>query len=266
MIDNMIGLRQKYLDAIRALDVEDIENALPSSSYSNFQPLMKGIIAELNKELQEWQESLAFFHNPNDRKECELEAKITEAKIRICERIYLQSFTIEEHHVESAKTQNDNPYNLIFGVNPAGNISFKKDLERDVDRHYYEQISGLLSSLEQGTNLGNVEKGKRLSSSSEKLRGLLEIKGFQLRIIYRELPNNIIYIEMVRVKKDDWSLKDRKEIETRDSLLSKDFERTKKRIKQKDRVEELIIENQQVLSEIREYVEKNTIGRNKNNG
>lgn len=265
MDDLMKGLRAKYLSTIREINPEDIESVLPSSAYSNFFPLMKGILEELSTEVTEWQNTASECQNKQDKDECKREASLAERKLIICENYYRQNLTIENAK-ESNESNPSNPYNLVFGINPAGNISAKKDLERDVDEHYYEQILELIADLEQGTNIGNVEKRKKLSTTIERFKGLSEIKGFQVRIMYRELPNNILYIEMIRIKKDDWSLKDRKDVETRDVLLSKDFNRIKQRIRNNDHVEDLIIENQKILAEIKDYIEKSLAGRKKANG
>ena len=121
----------------------------------------------------------------------------------------------------------------------------------------------MLEDLEQGNNKGNQLKRKRFSSAMKSMRGLSEIKDFQIRIIYRELPNNILYVEMIRIKKDDWSFKDKNEIATRDALLSKDYARLKQKVKAGDKVEELIISNQEITTKIKEYIEKRMTGRKK---
>ena len=66
----------------------------------------------------------------------------------------------------------------------------------------------------------------------------------------------MIYIDMVRVKKDDRVSKDLEEPIIRAKLLAKDYELVKKRVKLKDRVGELIMDGQQTMNEIKEYLRK----------
>ena len=70
---------------------------------------------------------------------------------------------------------------------------------------------------------------------------------------------------MLRVKKDDRVTKDFQEPIKRMSLLSADLEYKKRRIKNGDRVEELILEGEEMLRDIKEYLNMNIrMGKGKN--
>ena len=60
---------------------------------------------------------------------------------------------------------------------------------------------------------------------------------------------------MVRVKKDDNTSKDLNEPIKRCSLLSKDFETVKRIVKSGEGLEQLIIENEEILQDIKDFVD-----------
>lgn len=244
-------LRKQYFNSVLAVNTEeDLYAILPTMYQSNYIDLMGGIIKLLVNEMDEY---LAYVQTETDAEvvaEYFAEIEMIQKKIVICEKILRESFDDElESKVDETKK-----VNIIFGVNPAGSISFLNDLKRNVDDHYYPEVLQMLEEIQTGNVITNQEKVRKFNSNNSKLQGLMEQKGFQLRIMFRQLPNNIVYVTMVRVKKDTRVTKDFEEPIKRTSLLAKDFENVKRRVANKDRVEELIITGQQQLQEIMEFI------------
>ncbi len=256
--DKLSNLREQYFKAILATETEDeLYTFLPDVAFSNFYDLMRGIIQSLISEIEEYEQFA--IEDEESRNYWLIEATKLKEKLSICENVLRNSYVTDEKNQEVDKSQK---INIIFGINPAGNVAFLNDLRKNVDSHYYPAVDEMLTSLENGS-LTNIEK---FTSIDAKLQGLYKAKAYQLRIIFRQLPSNMIYVDMVRVKKDDWSTKDKQEPIKRCSLLNSDYEAVKRRVKNNDRVEELIIENQEIMSQIRERLEKNALGRKNNNG
>lgn len=249
-------LRKQYFKSVLVTETEEeLMSILPTPVFSNFFELMKGIIDSLLKEIRDYEQFAE--EDIESRKYWLAERNKLQAKLKYCENVLRQGYVTASDTVE--EVDNSQKINIIFGINPSGNVAFFNDLRKDIDKHYYPAILEMLDALE-NNSLRNIE---RFNSSNSKLQGLFKAKAYQIRIIFRQLPDNMIYVDMVRVKKDDWSLKDSQMPSKRCMLLNSDFEKVKRRVKKKDRVEDLIIDSQKVLAEIREYIEKNTLGRKK---
>lgn len=253
-MDNFNEARLSYYKTVLAIENEkDLDLLLPASSSDNYQEILQGYIDILTIEIKEYMDLV------DNEKSLELKEMFLEElqqlkfKLILCE-IKLNSFLQNAEQVEE-KIDPLVKRNIIFGLSPSGNVAAFNDIKR-IDEHYYQTILELLDQLESGLLTNNQEVIKKFNSSNNKLQGLLEIKGFQIRIICRLLPENMIYIDMIRVKKDDRVTKDFKEPINRSKLLAKDYDLVRRRIKEKDRVEELIIEGQQTLNEVREYLKE----------
>lgn len=261
MKEKLQELRTQFFNSALSVSPEELLSILPSPSFSNFLVIMRGIIEALNKEIDYFTKLI---NDSTDKEEKEMyidEIKTLQAKCRICEKVLSDSYsiTIEEEVDESKKI------NIIFGVTPGGSIAFLNDLKRNVDEHYYSEILELLEQLELGEFVSNQEKVRKFNSNNSKLAGLMELKGFQIRLFFRQLPNNILYVDMIRIKKDDNVTKDLQEPIKRLALLAQDFECIKRRIKNGDRVDELILEGEEMLAEVKSFLTENlNKGRGKN--
>lgn len=74
------------------------------------------------------------------------------------------------------------------------------------------------------------------------------------------MDNDLFYVIMARMKKDDFSRRDREEPVERIKNTSKEFKLLQKEILDENRKRELIEENLVVLERIREYVSENKRG------
>ncbi len=257
MSDKLDALKNQYYKSVIALDTDndnDMYAILPHPSSPYFKGIIRGVLELLHLELSEYRELLQDEEDDLVRDSIIEEISRLQRKLRICEEMLEMTYVIEEEStLESEDVQQST---LVFGKLPSGNIAFLNDLKRNVDEHYYPDVLKLLDQLETGELVTNPEKNKYLSSINKKLAGLLEAKEYQLRLIYKYLPNNMIYVCMIRVKKDTFVTKDKQEPIDRAEILAKDYSIVVKRIKDNDRLDELIIESQAELQNIRTFLNK----------
>lgn len=261
MNEKLHELRQQYFNLALSVEPEEIFSILPPPQFSNFLEIVKGVIEALKIEIETYNVLLAMEEDLEEKQLYITEIRILELKCRICEKVLNDSFTF----TDDVTIDESKKVNVIFGITPSSSIALLNDIKRNVDSHYYPEVLEMLEQLEAGDFVNNQEKVRKFNSNNNKLSGLMEIKGFQLRLFFRQLPNNIIYVEMLRVKKDDRVTKDFHEPIKRIALLSTDLEYKKRRIKNGDRVEELILEGEEMLRDIKEYLNMNIrMGKGKN--
>lgn len=261
MNEKLHELRQQYFNLSLSVEPEEILSILPPPQFSNFLEIVKGVIEALKIEIETYSVLLAMEEDLEEKQLYITEIRILELKCRICEKVLNDSFTF----TDDVTIDESKKVNVIFGITPSGSIALLNDIKRNVDSHYYPEVLEMLDQLEAGDFVNNQEKVRKFNSNNNKLSGLMEIKGFQLRLFFRQLPNNIIYVEMLRVKKDDRVTKDFHEPIKRIALLSTDLEYKKRRIKNGDRVEELILEGEEMLRDVKEFLNMNIrMGKGKN--
>lgn len=244
------SLRRQYYEAVLAIDnLEDMKSILPNAMSSNFEPILKGVIDLLSKEIYDYIELMNEEKDESGKEAYMEEIRTLKQKVDLCQMVIDSALVQQEEYIDM-----DKKTTIIFGVNPSGNISFFNDIKRDIDEHYYPTILELLEQLESGEITHNPEKSIRFNSNNGKLQGLFEIKGFQVRLFYRLLPSNMVYVEMVRVKKANCTARDIEEPVRRTNLLGKDYEMIRSRIKEGKSIDEIIISSQEILRDIREYL------------
>ncbi len=225
MNEKLHELRQQYFNLALSVEPEEILSILPPPQFSNFLEIVKGVIEALKIEIETYNVLLAMEEDLEEKQLYITEIRILELKCRICEKVLNDSFTI----TDDVTIDESKKVNVIFGITPSGSIALLNDIKRNVDSHYYPEVLEMLDQLEAGDFVNNQEKVRKFNSNNNKLSGLMEIKGFQLRLFFRQLPNNIIYVEMLRVKKDDRVTKDFHEPIKRIALLSTDLEYKKRK-------------------------------------
>lgn len=254
-MDRIEELRQQYYESIKLLQYEeDIIVALPQPEFDNFFPIIKGIIELLEKEIFEVEQELKEISSLESEmlEYIKEELKILLFKKTICITLLekgQEDKTIEE---EAQKTPNKN---IIFATTESGNICIENDLKNIPEEYYYE-VEDSLRKLQEGFLETNIEKGKQLKSTN-KIVGLHEIIHFKVRVTYRILSNDTIYVLMAKMKKSTWDARDRKETIDRATQRNKQYKRLKKEIKDPIKKEELIQEHKKTLDRLLGHLEHN---------
>lgn len=242
MVDEELEkLRDSYYSSIVLLqDENDILEALPSPEFRNFFPLMEGVISKLVAECRE-------FSSLGDDADVLAEVDSLRRKIELCKK-KVESVTkqLKDESLESQASQSKR--HLIFAKTAFGSTFLQRDL-KDIPREYYDKVQAALETLEYG-NLGSNPEKVRQFTNNKKLFGLYEIKEFKIRLIYRVLSGNMVYVMQTRMKKDNNSMVDKKELISRSKNTNDEFTMLKKRVLNPADRELLIMEHEVIKSDI----------------
>lgn len=253
MEEELDKLRNQYFQAILCLqEKEDIENALPLPEYKNFIPLIVGLIQILEQEIDK---NIKIRESEKSEEMLEyIEEEITSLKQKrnICNKL-LEEAT-KEIEIEDTDTNNETK-NIIFASTNAENIYFEKDL-KSIPKDYYKSIETCLKYIEKSIQEDNIEKARAFTNNA-KLTGLHEVKDFQIRIIYKILDSNTVYVMQVRIKKDNNSLQDREEIVTRSQQTDQEYKKLKVDIKDEIKKMNLIEEHKKIKERIIKTISSN---------
>lgn len=248
MLNNLIAnLRDDYFNAIMELnDESDIINALPMPEYESFFPIINGLIKKLDEKADMLNAEIKELNNDDDlillAKE---EFESIKFKKNVCLSLLEKANNIcliEESDKKCAKKQ------LTFAQTGFGNIRFERDL-KDIPEEYYGTIFEMLQSLESGITEENKSKA-RLFVSSSKLSYIHEIKEFKVRITYRIISENTLYIMLVKMKKSDNDKLDREEIVNRKKSTQKDYDRVERIVSDSKEKEKLFEINEEIKNRI----------------
>lgn len=257
-IDTIENLRRQYYEAIIKLqDKEDIINSMPQPEYESFFPIMNGLLNLIGENIIEIKEELKKLLNEEyEMKEYfEEELKTLEYKKTICIDLINQAKNKIEVEIKADKIKQKH---LIFATTEHGNVYVEKDL-KNLPEEYFEEVIESLTNLEEGFVEENEQKEKSLQNNA-KLSGLHEIKQFKVRIFYKNLSPDTIFVLMARMKKSDNSQLDREEAIIRNKKTQKEFEKLKEKIKIDEKKERILIENEQIKERIYGYIHKHRRG------
>lgn len=249
-MDRIESLRKKYYESISLLqNKEDIENALPRPEYENFFPLIAGLISMLEKELVLTQEMLQ--DNPEMREYIEEEISLIKLKLDICNNLLHKANEDKQIEEEAINAQKKN---IIFATTDSGNVCIESDL-KGISEEYLQAVEDSLIQLQEGVIEENIEKGKSMTNNA-KLSKVHELKPFKVRIFYKILSPDTVYVLMVKMKKSNNALRDRREIEERVEQRTKQYEQLKMQIKDPIMKEKLISQNKEYLDRILGHIEQ----------
>lgn len=248
MEDNNIEmLRQQYFKAILYLqNEEEIKEALPIPEYTNFFPILKGLIELIDNEIKTNELMLKDNEKGSEMYEyIKDDIKLLKFKRGLCIQLLLKA----QNKIEIEESSKKTPVkNLIFATTTHGNIYLEKDI-KNMDEEFYERIEKSLSSLEAGDTIDI-----KPISNNQKLTKIWEIKQFQTRIFFKNLSHDTIYIISARIKKDNNSSIDREEAIIRAKKTNKEYNKLIEEIKDPIKKEELIAKNKKIKDYLFSYI------------
>ena len=253
------SLWQQYYDAIKLLqDRNDIIDALPKPIYKSFFSIMPGLIEKLKEEEQELKELIVGEEkNSSDYINIMEDLKLCMFKIEICNELYKNATDEVEIEKEGEEAIHKN---IIFSKTNSENIYLQKDL-KSIPEEYFSAILDCIEKLENGYKEENTEKAKAFTTSNSKLVGIHEIKPFKIRVAYKILDKDTIYILIARLKKDNNESLDRDEIIKRANNTEKEYNKIKQEIKNESKKNRLLQEHRKIKEEIEEYLYSHKRGR-----
>lgn len=215
-------LRDEYCRCIiNAESPLELAQLLPGTGYPNFIPVIQMCLKKLQDEMEEYDLLL------QSEKDEEIEKELIGLKDKVNYMLgllrnsdSLKKDSLDIGNMEERSSTRVSP--VIFARKPSGKVAIIDDL-KGIDSGYYETITSLLRDLVMGDFKSKNGEFKRFNNN-EVLNGLCELKGYQVRLFFRFLEGEVIYVEMVRIKKDNMTKKDRNEPVIRERNISKDLD------------------------------------------
>ena len=236
-------------------DKDEIINALPTPSYSNFFPLIDGIIELLNNDIEEYNKWLKDLdENSDDYYDVSALLENTKLKIEICNK--LKNEACKEKNVTDV-VASDRKIDFIFAKSGFNKIKFRSELT-SISQEKYSEIHEFLEMIRNRQNFNNIKKIRRLTGP---LEGIWEAKPFGVRILFKFLDKDTVYIFGIKEKKSNNDSIDRNQILEKYSSCRFEYDQLAKEIIL--RRDELIAEHIQYKDEIYDYLKAEARGNRK---
>ena len=187
------------------ISIEELEQIikenLPSKNNPNYSKIVSRMMAEILKEIMEYEEIKS--NSIGEEEIIEEVQKLIDLDKRKIN--FIRNVKEKETSGEELKENN-----LYFLKTTSGNIYCLNDLDK-IKNEYYEGFEELFKSIKDGSFKGV----KRLNSSNNKTSSLSEVRGFKTRLLFDKLGENNYIIIMCAVKKCDFDNGYKKSLETR---------------------------------------------------
>ena len=178
-----------------------IKENLPSKNNPNYFKIISRMMAEILKEIMEYEEIKS--DSIGEKEIIEETQKLIDLNKRKIN--FIRSTKEIETNEEEVKENN-----LYFLKTTSGNIYCLNDLDK-IKNEYYESFEELFKSIKDGT----FKRAKRLNSNNLKTSSLSEVRGFKTRVLFDKLDENNYIIIMCVVKKCNYDNGYKKSLETR---------------------------------------------------
>lgn len=178
-----------------------IKENLPSKNNPNYFKIISRMMAEILKEIMEYEEIKS--DSIGEKEIIEETQKLIDLNKRKIN--FIRSTKEKETNEEEVKENN-----LYFLKTTSGNIYCLNDLDK-IKNEYYESFEELFKSIKDGT----FKRAKRLNSNNLKTSSLSEVRGFKTRVLFDKLDENNYIIIMCVVKKCNYENGYKKSLETR---------------------------------------------------
>lgn len=178
-----------------------IKENLPSKNNPNYSKIVSRMMAEILKEIMEYEEIKS--DSIGEEEIIEETQKLIDLDKRKIN--FIRNSKEKEISEEEVKENN-----LYFLKTTSGNIYCLNDLDK-IKNEYYESFEELFKSIKDGT----FKRAKRLNSNNLKTSSLSEVRGFKTRVLFDKLDENNYIIIMCVVKKCNYDNGYKKSLETR---------------------------------------------------
>ena len=235
-----------YTAVSNAKTKDEILSCLPSPKVNFFESVMNGVLEKLKAEQAALaNEILDKIKSINDinLEQCEFLIEL-EKKIEFC-----------SDYLGSLEPTNEDYENLENDLSPKVPI-FSNQVLRDIKKipvEEYEEVYKAFTYLLNGVGRGNTEKVKVLSNNKH-LKGVLEYKGYQIRILTLPVISDIVYVYSVFSKKDNTSKKVDELMKTRTKGARTEIEDLKVELSDPMVCEKILKENKLLLGSIMDSI------------
>ena len=230
-------------EKLKEYDKESIEEILPPINYYNYERIVCRIIAKLSREIKYINEMIIA---TSSKQELEL---LKEDVITINDKRNTLKQMIQERYTE--KTEERITNTLIFV--PMNNNSEKFRVEdeiKDIPGEERYKFIELFDSIKDGTF-----KNMRRFANNDKLDGLVEVRGDQVRVAFIRLSKSCYAIISMFMKKQQNDNGYRKALKNKYS----EYKNMEEIIKGKIKEEDYILKNKEFEEKLYEELSKNSI-------
>lgn len=249
----MDGIKQsdllmQYYQAILCLqDEDDIISALPNTDYVCFDYIINGLIELINKDIEKTKNLINHEFDLDMKEYMEDELNTLLFKKQECKRLIKEANQIKANEEQSQIIPNRH---IIFATTSSGKAYLKEDL-KDIAEEYYEDIANCLSQIENEPDLNSIE---RQLGNHAKLNKIHELRPFKIRVCYKMLAPDLVYVMIAKYKKSDNDRIEREKIIERNKQTKTEFDKLLNDIKDPLIKQQLIEENQLIKDQIIEYI------------
>ena len=213
---------QYYFNEFMNLKINELEteylSTLPSIKNERYWEIINIILLQLNLILKDWYECIQELELKKEEYEAARE-EINDIYNR--RRLLIDAFYQKDDEDEDQETENIENQ-LLFLKTDAGNIQAIEEI-KNIDPSFYERIAELLNSIKDGT-FKNV---KRLTEN-DKVKGIPEVKGYQVRVVFERISSNQYVIISIFTKKSNSDRAYRQYLESKISYYKKNKDVIKK--------------------------------------
>lgn len=242
------NLLMQYYQAILCLqDEKDIKNALPNTEYACFDYIMNGLLELIDEDIKKNQNLLNHEFDSAMREYIQDDINILLFKKQECEELIKEANQKKENETLSQTTPHRN---IIFATSTSSKVYLKEDL-KEIAEEYYQDIADCLDKIENEKKLNAIE---RQLGNHAKLAKIHELRPFKIRVCYKMLAPDLVYVMIAKYKKSDNDRIEREKIIERNKQTKDEFDDIIKAIKDPIKKQQLIEANELVKQDILEYI------------
>lgn len=225
--EEILGIRNQIIDATNK---EDIRKILPSYKRSSFKRDMQRLLNFLNED----KEAMLELNMEGSSEKLDIDS--LKEKIDFCQNYFNEYDALKEERYSDK---------IILAITDNGKIPFKEDLE-NIDYSEHKAVKKALDRLKDSFVCdGNHIKDMVHFSNVYRSSG-----NKQIRVFFRMLPDNYVYIIGIMQKKRNWGKEEADFINKRIQLLDGPMKKVVSSLTKDNFKEELLNESNKLLNDI----------------
>ncbi len=248
-------LQDYFIDALERFDnYNKILDEIPEySNFEGYQSLIESIIKKSKIKLFDVKK-LSKCKDQTLKELVDFEIIKYENIIKLCQKLLDEaSLEKEETNKEERLEENISEKEIIFATSKMGNSVFERDL-KNIPESKYADVIKCFDIIKNCDKISNTKKITRFTSNCKTLDNLCKAKEDQVRVFYKIINKDFVYVFGIDIKKDDNSKRDREVVEQRFSNVSSDFEKAKKLLLDENTREAFLARNNIMVTAINEAI------------
>ena len=203
-MDDIAVIRDRLYDALSLItDINLIRKIIPKPSYTNFFPILSGLVERYQQDKKDYEEMLELPLTEEEIEATKTEIEATDMKLRVCYDVYLEAREKVEI-TDALEKQEGITCNVLFATSQHGKIFLEGDL-KSIPEEKYADIIDMLEEL----TIPKVKDGQydpikqKKLSGNKRLKDIGELKRFGIRLYYLPIGNDSLVIAAAEKKADN---------------------------------------------------------------